>query len=165
MCGDIAHLPYRNNSFDFISALDVLEHVKRDDLAISEISRILKTKGIAVITVPHRMKYYKAQDRLIGHYRRYEIEQMLCLFNKYKLKLITTFGVYGKMMKIAVLQSKDPKKLENNLIKLRNRYESNVMFRSLWNLFVFFSSILMKLDAKYRSLKKVMNIALIFVKM
>jgi len=165
VCGDIAHLPYRNNSFDFISALDVLEHIKRDDLAISEISRILKTKGIAVITVPHRMKYFKKQDKLIGHYRRYEIEQIVSLFKKYNFKLITAFGVYGKMMKIAVIQSLDPKKLENNLIKLRNRYESNLMFRCFWDLFVFFSSTLMKLDAKYRPLKKVMNIAFIFIKM
>jgi len=165
VCGDIAHLPYRNNSFDFISALDVLEHVKRDDLAIFEMNRILKTKGIAVVTVPHRMKYYTTQDRLIGHYRRYEIEQILYLFKKYKLRLITTFGVYGKMMKIVAIQSKDPKKLENNLIKLRNRYESNNLFRSFWDVFVFFSSTLMKLDAKYRSLKKVMNIAFIFIKM
>ena len=165
VCGDITHLPYRNNSFDFISALDVLEHVKNDELAVSEISRILKERGIAVITVPHRMKYYTPQDRLIGHYRRYEIEQILYLFKKYKLKIITIFGVYGKMMKIGVIQSKDPKKFETNLIKLRNRYESNVIFRSFWDLFVFISSTLMKLDAKYRSLKKVMNIAFVFIKM
>ena len=35
--GDIQHLPFRSNNFDFISALDVLEHIKNDKLAISEI--------------------------------------------------------------------------------------------------------------------------------
>ncbi|MFW9882271.1 MAG: methyltransferase domain-containing protein, partial [Candidatus Thorarchaeota archaeon] len=34
--GDLTRLPYRDESFDFVSALDVLEHVKDDQLAISE---------------------------------------------------------------------------------------------------------------------------------
>ncbi|MFX1393363.1 MAG: class I SAM-dependent methyltransferase [Promethearchaeota archaeon] len=164
LCGDLTRLPYRNNSFDLVSALDVLEHIKDDELAISEISRILKKDGIAVITVPHRMKYYTNQDQLIGHYRRYEVEQILSLFDKYNLKNLKVFGVYGKFMKIADIQSVNPKKTEETLIKLRNRYESNIIFRKFWNLVVNIGARLMKIDAKYHSLKKIMNVAFIFKK-
>ena len=44
LCGDLLKLPYKDETFDFISALDVLEHIKDDDLAASEIYRILKKK-------------------------------------------------------------------------------------------------------------------------
>ncbi|MFX0140357.1 MAG: class I SAM-dependent methyltransferase, partial [Candidatus Hodarchaeota archaeon] len=95
LCGDLERLPYREESFDFVIALDVLEHIENDKLAASEISRILKKNGIALITVPHRMKYYTNQDRIIGHYRRYEIDQIVSLFNKFNLRNLKTFGVYG----------------------------------------------------------------------
>ena len=88
MCGDLIKLPYRDETFDFLSALDVLEHIKKDEIAIAEISRILRKNAQVVITVPHRMKYYTNQDRLIGHYRRYEISQVITLFKKHDFKNI-----------------------------------------------------------------------------
>jgi SAM-dependent methyltransferase len=165
LCGDIVKLPYQDDTFDFISALDVLEHVRNDELAISEISRIIKKSGIAIITVPHGMKYYTSQDRLIGHYRRYEIQQLTSLFRKYDFKCVDIFGVYGQMMRIADVQSFNPEKIERDLLKLRNRYITNIMFRSFWDIFVRISAKIMKIDAKYQPRKKVMNIAFIFKKL
>lgn len=162
--GDLIQLPYKDESFDFISALDVLEHVKDDDLAVSEISRVLKKNGMVVITVPHSMKYYTQQDRLIGHYRRYEVKQIISLFKKFKLKNLKTFGVYGRLMRIADIQSTDPKRIEKNIIDLRNRYESNIIFRKFWNIIVKIVSKFMKIDAKYHSIKNIMNMAFIFEK-
>jgi len=164
LCGDLVKLPYRDKSFNLLTALDVLEHIKDDEIAVSEISRILKKNAIIVITVPHRMKFYTNQDRLIGHYRRYEISGIISLFEKYNLKNIKIFGVYGQLMKIADIQSTNPKKTEQSLINLRIKYERNVAFRQVWNLIVGLLTKLMKLDAKYHSFKKIMNIALIFKK-
>ena len=129
LCGDIICLPFRNESFSFITVLDVLEHVKNDEYAISEIGRILKKGGLLIITVPNRMKYYTNQDKLIGHYRRYEIEQLILLFKKYKLKKLKNFGVYGKLMRIAEIQSKTPSKIEKNIKNLRRMYQNNIFFR------------------------------------
>ncbi|MFX1419179.1 MAG: class I SAM-dependent methyltransferase [Promethearchaeota archaeon] len=164
LCGDLIRLPYRNESFDFVSALDVLEHIKNDNLAISEISRILKKNGIVIITVPHSMKYYSTQDRIIGHFRRYEINQIISHFKKFNLRNLLTFGVYGRLMIIADIQSANPKKIEENLINLRNKYESNTIFQKIWNIIVRFISKLMKLDAKYSSKNRIRNIGLIFMK-
>ncbi len=163
LCGDLVRLPYREKSFDFVSALDVLEHIKDDELAVSEISRILKKNGIVVITVPHRMKYYTNQDRIIGHYRRYEINQIISIFNKFNLRNLRTFGVYGRLMIIADIQSANPKKIEENLINLRNKYENNITFRKIWNIIVRILSKLMKIDAKYQSNKSIRNLVLIFI--
>lgn len=164
LCGDLINLPYRDGIFDFASALDVLEHIENDELAVSEISRILKKNGIVVVTVPHRMKYYTTQDRIIGHYRRYEINQILSLFKKFNLKNVKIFGVYGRLMIIADIQSANPKKIEDNLIKLRKKYESNVGFRTFWNIIVRILSKLMKLEAKSQANKRIRNIGLIFTK-
>ena len=164
MCSDLNKLPYRNESFDFISALDVLEHVKNDQVAVSEMSRILKNTGIAVITVPHRMKYYTNQDRLIGHYRRYEVNELVNLFKKFNLIHLKTFGIYGRLMRISDIQSANPNNIEENIAHLRYRYENNRTFRKIWDLIVKILSKFMKIDAKYQPLKKIMNIALIFKK-
>lgn len=164
LCGDLMKLPYRDDSFDFLSAIDVMEHIRDDEYAVSEISRVLKKNGITVITVPHRMKYYTQQDRLIGHYRRYEINKIASLFERHKLKVIRTFGIYGQLMRIADIQSSNPEKIEKNLLNLRKRYMSDGRFRKLWNFFMKISSTIMKIDAKYHSLKKAMNIGLIFKK-
>ncbi|MFX1338070.1 MAG: class I SAM-dependent methyltransferase [Promethearchaeota archaeon] len=164
LCGDITCLPYRDKTFDFVSALDILEHIKDDPKAVSEISRVLKRKGIVVITVPHRMKYYTKQDQLIGHYRRYEIDQLISLFQKFNLKNLKIFGVYGRLMKISDIQSINPKKTEVKLQNLRKVYISNTLFRMIWNIFVKVGSLLMKYDARTKDLNSKMNLAFVFIK-
>jgi len=164
VCSDLKKLPYRNESFDFVSALDVLEHVDDDQVVVSEMSRILKNTGIAVITVPHRMKYYTNQDRIIGHYRRYEVDELVNLFKKFSFIHLKTFGIYGQLMRISDIQSASPDNVEEYLGNLRYRYENNHTFHIIWNLIVKILSTIMKIDAKYQSLKKTMNIALIFKK-
>jgi predicted SAM-dependent methyltransferase len=49
---DITCLSFSDNSFDFIFASHVLEHIKNDLLALSEIKRVLKPDGIAILPVP-----------------------------------------------------------------------------------------------------------------
>jgi ubiquinone/menaquinone biosynthesis C-methylase UbiE len=164
LCGDIQKLPYRKNTFEIIFALDVLEHVENDFSAVAEISRILKKKGFAVISVPHRKKYYSLQDKLIGHYRRYEIDEIKELFNRYNLRCMENFGIYGTLMKISFFQAIKPDFTEASIIKLRRKYDSNFTFRLIWNIFVKLISKLMKLDARYTPLKYSMNMAFIFMK-
>lgn len=164
LCGDVIRLPYRDKSFDFVSALDILEHVKDDKQAISEISRILKKEGLVMITVPHRMRFYTNQDKLIGHYRRYEKNHLISLFEDSKLKLLKFFGVYGKLMKITNIQSASPDKVEQSIINLREKYQTSIFFRKLWTLIVYILSKLMKLDAKFTHNNQIRNIGLIFIK-
>ena len=49
---DLRCLPFPEQTYDFVFASHVLEHIKEDALAISEIRRILKPGGIAVLPVP-----------------------------------------------------------------------------------------------------------------
>jgi len=45
-------LPFENNSFDTIVSFEVLEHVPNPFKVFSEISRILKPRGILILTTP-----------------------------------------------------------------------------------------------------------------
>lgn len=49
---DIRKLPFRESEFDLIYASHVLEHVKEDSIALSEIHRVLRPNGIAIVPVP-----------------------------------------------------------------------------------------------------------------
>lgn len=46
-------IPFPNNTFDIVVCMDVIEHVENDRAAISEIHRVLKTKGKLLLSVPN----------------------------------------------------------------------------------------------------------------
>lgn len=49
---DICHLPFKDNSFDVVLCNHVIEHIPDETKALSEIYRVLKPKGFAVLQVP-----------------------------------------------------------------------------------------------------------------
>jgi SAM-dependent methyltransferase len=53
LVGSVAHIGYKEESFDIITCFDVLEHLERPDEAIKECRRILKGGGIFVVRVPN----------------------------------------------------------------------------------------------------------------
>ncbi|HEY5609908.1 MAG TPA: class I SAM-dependent methyltransferase [Thermoanaerobaculia bacterium] len=68
--GDALRLPFRRQSFDAITILDVLEHV--DDAAtLREMREVLKNDGIAIVTVPASRHLWSSRDVAAGHRRRY----------------------------------------------------------------------------------------------
>lgn len=50
--GDITSIPVADGSFDYVICTEVLEHVLRPDLAITELARVLKRGGTMVLTAP-----------------------------------------------------------------------------------------------------------------
>lgn len=49
---DLQQLPFDDSTYDFVFASHVLEHIPHDEKAISEIRRILRPNGIAILPVP-----------------------------------------------------------------------------------------------------------------
>lgn len=49
---DLQELPFEDQTYDFVFASHVLEHIPNDKKAISEIRRILKPNGITILPVP-----------------------------------------------------------------------------------------------------------------
>jgi SAM-dependent methyltransferase len=69
--GDICNMPFAERSFAFVFATDVIEHVERDDLALSEIRRVLVPGGHCLVTVPAFPSLWGHQDIVSHHLRRY----------------------------------------------------------------------------------------------
>ena len=51
-------LPYKNNSYDIVLCTETLEHVKDWEKAVSEIKRVLRPKGHAIITIPLEWSFF-----------------------------------------------------------------------------------------------------------
>ena len=49
---DLRKLPFPDKSFDLVFASHVLEHIKDDLIALSEVRRVLRRNGIAILPVP-----------------------------------------------------------------------------------------------------------------
>ncbi len=64
-------LPFRRASFDAVLASDVLEHIEHDVEAVSEIARVLKPGGVAVVSVPAHQWLFSRHDVALHHFRRY----------------------------------------------------------------------------------------------
>ena len=73
---DTANIPYSENTFDIVIALDVIEHIKDDEEALKEIYRVLKPQGMAIIAVPAFMFLWGVTDVISHHYRRYTLSEL-----------------------------------------------------------------------------------------
>lgn len=52
--GDGYELPFATGSFDCVIVSEVLEHLHRDDLAMEELSRVLRPGGVLAVSVPRQ---------------------------------------------------------------------------------------------------------------
>jgi SAM-dependent methyltransferase len=68
---DAADLPFHDCSFDIATALDVIEHLDDDYIALKELWRVLKPGGILVVSVPAYRFLWTYWDDILGHRRRY----------------------------------------------------------------------------------------------
>jgi SAM-dependent methyltransferase len=69
-------IPYEENFFNLITALDVIEHVDRDIDSLKAIHSHLVSDGKAVITVPAYMFLWSKFDELNEHKRRYTLTEL-----------------------------------------------------------------------------------------
>jgi 2-polyprenyl-3-methyl-5-hydroxy-6-metoxy-1,4-benzoquinol methylase len=86
--------------YDSIIAINVLEHVRDDQLALREIYKMLKTGGILVILVPCNKFLYNVIDKGLGHFRRYTKKELCSKINETSFTILcmhyfNTVGMVG----------------------------------------------------------------------
>lgn len=95
---DIQLLPFPDEQFDFVFASHVLEHIPDDGKALSEIHRILKPNGIAILPVPiiceHTIEYDEPDPSQDYHVRAPGLDY----YDRYKkffssIKMVSSFDV------------------------------------------------------------------------
>ncbi|NQU52273.1 MAG: class I SAM-dependent methyltransferase [Bacteroidetes bacterium] len=111
--------------FDSVFALNIIEHVEKDDLAIKNCLKLLSVGGQLLILVPAFMRLYNSFDVELGHYRRYDKKQLEKMFlgNKIAISNSRYFnfaGTLGWWLSGNILKKKnipaDQMKLYNKLV-------------------------------------------------
>lgn len=88
--GDIERGKYffKDKKFDAIVCLNVLEHIKEDKKALSNLTKLLKKDGYLILIVPADQFLYGEIDKSISHFRRYSKDQVDKMVSVNNLKAI-----------------------------------------------------------------------------
>ncbi len=73
---DAEALQFADETFEVVTALDVLEHVNDDLKALAEIWRVTKPDGLLIITVPAYGFLWSEHDEALHHRRRYAAHEL-----------------------------------------------------------------------------------------
>lgn len=65
-CSDGQYLPFKDNNFEIIFCLEVLEHIVNPDQFIRELLRVLKNNGILICTLPVEIGFSLLIRNFIG---------------------------------------------------------------------------------------------------
>lgn len=81
-------------SFDFLTAFEVLEHIEDDHAALADWSRYLRSDGTLVFSVPAHPHRWNAADEWAGHFRRYTRSDLHALAEGagYEITEIQSYG-------------------------------------------------------------------------
>jgi ubiquinone/menaquinone biosynthesis C-methylase UbiE len=93
--GSLEDAPLADASFDIVLALDVLEHLDDDSKGLREAVRLVKPKGLLLLTVSALPSLWGGQDVVSEHRRRYTKRSFVCLFknaglSKYHVQYFNT---------------------------------------------------------------------------
>lgn len=71
VCASALALPFRDASFEVVSAFDVVEHCEPEAVALAELARVLRPGGRLLLSVPAYEWAWTEFDEHNGHHRRY----------------------------------------------------------------------------------------------
>ncbi len=120
---------YSNIHFDTIVLANVLEHIKDDLKAMRVCYAILhRAKGKLLLLVPAHRFLYGTLDKEAGHYRRYEIKDMMRLADQSNFKIIDLYafnfiGALGWYINYCLLKKRNTNNSETTMqIGLYDRF-------------------------------------------
>lgn len=96
---------------DAAVCMNVLEHLKDDELAVNTFSKRLKSGGLLVLLIPAVPWLFGEVDRRLGHYRRYSKATARALMDKtglttLKMRYFNFIGVWGWWWNAHITKSK-----------------------------------------------------------
>jgi SAM-dependent methyltransferase len=68
----VEELPFRAESFDVVTCLDVVEHTPDDRATLAELRRVTREGGVLLVTVPAYQSLWSWHDVVNLHFRRYD---------------------------------------------------------------------------------------------
>ena len=96
-------LPVRNQSFDVVVALDVLEHLDDDVAAIRSIRNTLAPDGVLIATVPAYEFLWSSHDVALGHKRPYARRRLKQALEAGGLKIEVCSHIMAAILPVAAV--------------------------------------------------------------
>jgi SAM-dependent methyltransferase len=96
--GLVTSLPFPDARFDFVCALDIVEHVGDDERALAELTRVAAPGGALLLSAPLHPSRWTAFDDLVGHHCRYEPEALVAKLARHGLT-VEQSAAYGMQPK------------------------------------------------------------------
>jgi SAM-dependent methyltransferase len=104
------HQKYKK-TFDTVFALNVVEHIENDVLALRNCHFLLKDGGTLLVLVPAYQSLYCSFDKELGHYRRYTRKSLRKVFEKNHFRIthsryFNAMGILGWIFSGKILRKK-----------------------------------------------------------
>jgi SAM-dependent methyltransferase len=90
----VTALPFADQSFDLVCALDIIEHVEDDRGALSELTRVVRSGGTLLLSTPLHTARWTAFDEFVGHKRRYQPAELFGKLAQHQLTVVRS-AVFG----------------------------------------------------------------------
>jgi 2-polyprenyl-3-methyl-5-hydroxy-6-metoxy-1,4-benzoquinol methylase len=83
-----------NQKYGLTLMMDVLEHLEDDDSAVEKMNLLLNKDGFFILNVPAHQKLFSEFDEAVGHFRRYEKDDLIKLLKKhgFEIKIFWSYG-------------------------------------------------------------------------
>ena len=112
-------------SYDIISAFDVLEHIEDDRAAIAHIYDMLSDEGITLISAPQHPFLWGRLDEIVRHKRRYTRAEMVSKLSEsgFAVERVTSFvfALFPLMALSRLTDRKERKRMETDAAALERR--------------------------------------------
>jgi SAM-dependent methyltransferase len=124
-------------SFDTVFALNVVEHIQNDQVAVANAKKLLRNGGYLIVLVPAYKALYNELDEGLEHWRRYNRKTLKSLLTKdfdiVKTQYFNLAGIAGWFLSGSILHHKTlpagSLKLYNKLVPLFRMADEIVFHR------------------------------------
>jgi SAM-dependent methyltransferase len=127
---DIRSLPFADE-FDVVCALDVLEHVDEDTLAVEQLSRALRPGGGIIVSVPQHMWLWSAADEYGRHRRRYSRRRLVGLLDQAGFDVLRATSSVSLLLPVVALSRARRRQLTDDYDPFRELAVSERVNRAL----------------------------------
>lgn len=100
VCGSATQLPFADETFDVVSAFDVVEHCADDARAVAELARVLVPTGRMLLSVPAYQWAWSDHDLQAGHHRRYTRPRLTRLVEGAGMQVLRATHAFGGVFPI-----------------------------------------------------------------
>lgn len=106
VCASLTALPFADNTFSVVTALDVVEHIQEDVQAVREILRVLTPEGVGILAVPAYPWLWSEFDRKVQHVRRYTRRSFRAMLEKAGADVLYTSYLFAGLVPILIIHRK-----------------------------------------------------------